>query len=50
MQRYLTLYELESEDVLKSDAWEKAGAYGDWVGKIRPKLTARHHSVFKRIA
>jgi hypothetical protein len=50
MQRYLTLYELDSEDVMKSAAWEKAGAYGDWVGKIRPKLTARHHSVFKRIA
>lgn len=50
MHRYLTLYELESEDVMKSEAWEKAGAYGDWVTKIRPKLTARHHSVFERIA
>ncbi len=50
MQRYLTLYEIESEDVLKSQAWEKAGAYGDWATKIRPKCTARHHSVFERIA
>ena len=40
MQRYLTIYELESPEVMKSAAWEKAGAYGDWATKIRPKLTA----------
>ena len=50
MQRYLTIYEIDLPDVLKSDAWEKAGAFGDWATKIRPKLTARHHSVFERIA
>ena len=50
MQRYLTTYELESPDVMKSAAWEKAGAYGDWATKIRPKLTSRHHSVYERIA
>jgi hypothetical protein len=50
MQRYLTIYEIDSPDVLKSEAWEKAGAFGDWVSKIRPKTTARHHSVFERIA
>jgi hypothetical protein len=50
MQRYLTFYEIDSPQVLTSEAWEKAGAFGDWVGKIRPKLTARHHSVFERIA
>ncbi|HTV45117.1 MAG TPA: hypothetical protein VMF05_07345 [Stellaceae bacterium] len=50
MARYLTLYEVESEAVLKSAEWEKAGAYGDWITKIRPLTTARHHSVFERIA
>jgi hypothetical protein len=50
MQRYLTIYELDSPEVMKSSAWEKAGAYGDWAAKIRPKLTSRHHSVFQRIA
>jgi hypothetical protein len=50
MQQYLTIYELDSADVMKSAAWEKAGAYGDWVSKIRPLLTSRHHSVFERIA
>ena len=50
MQRYLTIYELDSPDVLKSAAWEKAGSYGDWATKIRPLTTSRHHSVFERIA
>ena len=50
MQRYLTSYELDSPDVLKSAAWEKAGAYGEWETKIRPLTTSRHHSVFERIA
>jgi hypothetical protein len=50
MQHYLTIYEIDSPAVLNSEAWEKAGAIGDWVARIRPKLTARHHSVFERIA
>ncbi len=50
MQRYLTIYELNSPDVLKSAAWDKAGSFGDWATKIRPLTTSRHHSVFERIA
>ena len=50
MQRYLTIYEIDSPDVLKSADWEKAGSVGDWATKIRPQLTSRHHSVFVRIA
>ncbi len=50
MQRYLTIYEIDSPEILKSEAWEQAGAFGDWVTKIRPKCTARHHSVFEGIA
>jgi hypothetical protein len=50
MQQYLTIYELDSPDVLKSAAWEEAGSFGDWATKIRPLLTSRHHSVFERIA
>ena len=49
MQLYLTIYEIDSPDVLKSAAWEEAGNFGDWVTKIRPLLTGRHHSVFERI-
>jgi hypothetical protein len=50
MQRYLTIYELDSPEVMKTAEWEKAGAYGDWATKVRLKLTSRHHSVFERIA
>jgi hypothetical protein len=50
MERYLTIYELDSPAVMESEAWEKAAAYGDWITQIRPKLTSRHHSVFQRIA
>jgi hypothetical protein len=42
MQRYLTIYELDSPDVMKSAAWEKAGSFGDWATKIprtRPAAT-----------
>src|SRR5437870_4721031 len=50
MPRYLAIYEVDSPDVLKSAAWEKAGSFGDWATKIRPLTTSRHHSVFERIA
>ena len=50
MHRYLTLYEVDSPAVLQSPEWEKAAAYGDWIEKIRPLCTARHHSHFERIA
>lgn len=50
MARYLTLYEVESPAVLDSAPWQKAAEYGDWIKKIRPLLTTRHHSVFERIA
>ena len=46
----LTICELDSPEVMKSAAWEKAGSFGDWATRIRPKLTSRHHSVFERIA
>jgi hypothetical protein len=49
MQRYLTLYEVDSPAVLQSPEWEKAAAFGDWIGTIRPLCTARHHSHFERI-
>ena len=50
MLPYLTLYEIDSPEVLKTAAWEKAGAYGDWATKIRPLCTGREHSLFERIA
>jgi len=50
IERYLTLYELDSAAVMDGEAWQEAAAYGDWIGKIRPRLTSRQHSIFERIA
>jgi hypothetical protein len=50
MQRYLTLYELESSAVLDSAAWREAGDFGSWATKIRPLTRERHHSMFRQIA
>lgn len=50
IERYLTLYGLDSVAVMETADWEKAAAHGDWIAKIRPKLTSRQHSQFERIA
>jgi hypothetical protein len=50
MQRWLTVYELDSPAVLDSAAWQEAGSFGDWATKIRPLTSARHHSMFRQIA
>jgi hypothetical protein len=41
--RYTALYELESPDVLTSDAWAKAVEEGRWPGQVRPYTTNRRH-------
>jgi hypothetical protein len=48
--RYLALYEIETPEVLESEAWRQAAEFGDWIGKIRPLLVTREHSIFQRIA
>ena len=49
MQQYLAIYEIDSPDVVGSDAWKAASAWGDWANSIRPHATSRHHSYFKEI-
>lgn len=49
MQKYLAIYEIDSPDVVESDAWKAASAWGDWASSIRPHTTSRHHSYFKEI-
>ena len=46
--RYSAIYELESAEVLVSDAWAKAVDQGRWPTEIRPYLRALRH-VLKRI-
>jgi hypothetical protein len=47
--RYLALYELDSPEVTKSDAWRAAADSGDWAPKIRPYTQNRKRQVMKRI-
>lgn len=48
--RYSAMYELESPEVLVSDAWAKAVDSGRWPGSVRPHTTNRRHVLFRRIA
>lgn len=41
--RYTAIYELESPDVLVSDAWAQAVEAGRWPGEVRPHTTNRRH-------
>jgi hypothetical protein len=49
MARYMAVYELDTPDVIKSQAWHDAGEWGDWSPKIRPHTTNRSHSMFRKI-
>jgi hypothetical protein len=45
--RYSCIYELESADVLTSEAWAKAVDAGRWPAEIRPYIRARRHTLKK---
>ena len=45
--RYSCLVELESPDVLTSDAWAKAVDAGRWPTHVRPYTRNRQHSLHK---
>ena len=47
--RYTAIYELESPDVLASEAWAQAVELGRWPGEVRPFTSNRHHSLAKVI-
>ncbi len=46
--RYSAVYELESAEVLLSDAWAKAVEQGRWPTEVRPHTRNRRH-VLKKI-
>jgi hypothetical protein len=48
MQKYLTIYEVDSPDVVESEAWRKAREYGQWMTRIRPYMTEARRSFFKK--
>jgi hypothetical protein len=43
--RYTAIYELESPDVLASDAWAGAVEAGRWPTEVRPFTTNRRHTL-----
>lgn len=45
--KYSAIYELESADVLVSDAWGRAVDAGRWPKEIRPYIRARRHTLKK---
>lgn len=46
---YNALYELESPEVLTSDAWAKVVDQGRWPGQVRPYTKNRRHVLYRRI-
>ncbi len=47
--RYSALYELESPEVLTTEAWGKAVDQGRWPGPVRPFTKNRRHVMFRRM-
>jgi len=46
---YQALYELESPEVLTSEAWAKVVDAGRWPGDVRPFTKNRRHVLYQRI-
>lgn len=46
---YNALYELESPDVLLTDAWANAVEHGRWPAEVRPHTKNRRHVMYRRI-
>jgi hypothetical protein len=48
--RFGAVYEIESPEVLTSDAWARAVEQGRWPAEVRPYTTNRRHTLHRRIA
>ena len=46
---WTALYEIDSPDVLASDAWGEAVEQGRWPGEVRPHTFERHHKLFRKL-
>jgi len=47
--RYQALYEIESPEVLVSDAWTRAVEEGRWPGQVRQYTKNRRHVLYGRL-
>jgi hypothetical protein len=45
--KYSAVYELESAEVLSSEAWARAVEAGRWPGEVRPYTLNRRHRLLK---
>ena len=45
--KYTAIYEIESPDVLTSEAWDKAVEKGRWPTEVRPYTRNRRHVLMK---
>lgn len=46
---YSAVYEIDSPDVLTSDAWAKAVDSGRWAGEVRPYTHNRRHILRRQV-
>lgn len=46
---YTAIYELDSPDILESDAWSAAVEKGRWATEIRPFTSNRSHHLFQKL-
>ncbi|MCW5744910.1 MAG: hypothetical protein KIT36_01745 [Alphaproteobacteria bacterium] len=44
---YVAIYELDSPDILTSQAWHEAGEAGRWASEVRPHTNNRRHILRK---
>lgn len=47
--RYIAVYDVESPDVVASDAWAAAVEEGRWPEQVRPHTSNRRHEMRKKI-
>ena len=47
--KYGALYEIETPDVLVTQAWAKAVEQGRWPAQVRPHTRNRQHILYRRI-
>ena len=46
---YIAVYEVDSPDVVHSEAWGIATELGNWKDKVRPYTSNRSHLIYKRL-
>lgn len=47
---YIAMYEIDSPDVVASDAWARAVETGRWATHVRPHTSNRSHAMYQIIA